>query len=152
MSCPFCNLLAQIDQLPHDQLVGQFQHSVALLGPWQYFTGYCILVSRQHATELFELSEKVHRGFLNETTQLAHALYAEFQPRKMNYELLGNQIPHLHWHLIPRYASDPDHLKPAWLAIDRAERDADLKSRLIGDLNRDAIAARIRDRLRKAKY
>jgi diadenosine tetraphosphate (Ap4A) HIT family hydrolase len=33
----------------------------------------------------------------------------------MNYELLGNQVPHIHWHVIPRLANDPAPLKPVWL-------------------------------------
>jgi diadenosine tetraphosphate (Ap4A) HIT family hydrolase len=32
----------------------------------------------------------------------------------MNYELLGNQLPHIHWHVIPRLAIDPAPLKPVW--------------------------------------
>jgi diadenosine tetraphosphate (Ap4A) HIT family hydrolase len=32
----------------------------------------------------------------------------------MNYELLGNQVPHIHWHLIPRLADDPEPRWPVW--------------------------------------
>jgi diadenosine tetraphosphate (Ap4A) HIT family hydrolase len=48
----------------------------------------------------------------------------------LNYELLGNQVPHLHWHLFPRYRDDPEALKPVWLALDRAERDPAERRRL----------------------
>ena len=37
-----------------------------------------------------------------------------FRPRKLNYELLGNSVPHLHWHLIPRYSDDPMRTVPVW--------------------------------------
>jgi diadenosine tetraphosphate (Ap4A) HIT family hydrolase len=30
---------------------------------------------------------------------------------KLNYDLLGNSLPHLHTHLVPRYADDP---RPGW--------------------------------------
>jgi diadenosine tetraphosphate (Ap4A) HIT family hydrolase len=30
---------------------------------------------------------------------------------KLNYDVLGNSLPHLHTHVIPRYARDP---KPGW--------------------------------------
>ena len=33
----------------------------------------------------------------------------------MNYELLGNQIAHIHWHLIPRPADDPAPRQPVWM-------------------------------------
>jgi diadenosine tetraphosphate (Ap4A) HIT family hydrolase len=66
----------------------------------------------------------------------------------LNYELLGNQVPHLHWHLFPRYDADPDALKPVWLALDRAERDAEERRRLeSGQRSRVATAGEIRQRL-----
>jgi len=37
----------------------------------------------------------------------AQALDALFRPAKMNYEIHGNTIPHLHIHLFPRFAGDP---------------------------------------------
>jgi diadenosine tetraphosphate (Ap4A) HIT family hydrolase len=144
VGCPFCEKLTRLSELPGDELVGQFRHSVALLGPWQYYAGYCVLVARTHAAELFDLPDDVRRGYLDEVTRLASAVARFFRPRKMNYELLGNQVPHLHWHLIPRYESDPDHLQPAWLAIDRAGRDPAEHRRLTGDADRSSIAARIR--------
>ena len=50
---------------------------------------------------------------------LAQAIDLCFQPRKMNYEALGNQVAHLHWHLFPRRHDDPETLKAVWLAIER---------------------------------
>ncbi len=45
---------------------------------------------------------------------MAEAIARVFQPVKMNYELLGNQVPHIHWHLVPRLATDPDLRQPIW--------------------------------------
>lgn len=148
VGCHFCDLLNRTVDLPSDQLVGKFRHSVVLLAPWQFFTGYCILVSRVHATELFELADDVRRELLDEVNTLSRVLHREFRPRKLNYELLGNQVPHIHWHMIPRYETDPDHLKPAWIALDRAERDANLRAQLTGHVDREEIARRIRAALR----
>jgi diadenosine tetraphosphate (Ap4A) HIT family hydrolase len=36
------------------------------------------------------------------------------KPLKLNYECLGNQEPHVHWHVFPRYAEDPLRLAPVW--------------------------------------
>ena len=38
---------------------------------------------------------------------VARALSTEIRPRKMNYEIHGNTIPHLHLHLFPRFENDP---------------------------------------------
>ena len=58
-ACPLCDKLNRLTELPDDELVWQFPHSVALLGPWQYYTGYCILVSRLHHGELHQMSGPV---------------------------------------------------------------------------------------------
>ena len=127
VDCAFCR---KLETLPAEEVVWQFPHSVALLGPWQYYHGYCVLVARRHATELSQLADAERRAFLDEMCLLARAIEECFQPHKMNYELLGNQVPHLHWHLFPRYAHDADALRPVWLALDRAERDEAERRRL----------------------
>jgi diadenosine tetraphosphate (Ap4A) HIT family hydrolase len=145
--CPFCRKLADLDA-PPEEVVWRFPHSVAVLGPWQYYDGYCLLISRRHATELSGLNAEERRAYLVEMCLLARAVEDCYRPRKMNYELLGNQVPHLHWHLFPRYAHDTDALKPVWLALDRAERDAAERRRLeTGPRERAATADEIRNRL-----
>ncbi len=131
-ACPLCSKVAALDQLPGHEVVWRFPYSVALLGPWQFYRGYCILVSRQHATELSGLDDESRRAYLDEMCLLARAIERAFHPAKLNYELLGNQVGHLHWHLFPRDAADPDARRPVWLALDRAEHDAELRRRLEG--------------------
>ena len=131
--CLFCHMLAHLDRLPDEEVVWQFPHSVALLGTWQYYQGYCILVARRHATELSQLSDLERGAYLDEMCRLARAIEVALRPRKLNYELLGNQVPHLHWHIFPRSAGDPDALHPVWRTLERTERDPDVRSRLQGD-------------------
>ena len=50
--CPFCRKLSALDSLPPGEVVHVFPHSVAFLGPWQFYPGYCVLVAKQHAREL----------------------------------------------------------------------------------------------------
>src|SRR5262245_42356030 len=97
-SCLFCRKLVTLDALAAEELVWQFPHGVVLLGTWQYYHGYCLLVSRRHATELSQLGDAERRGFLEEMCLVARAIQERFRPHKLNYELLGNQVPHLHWH------------------------------------------------------
>jgi diadenosine tetraphosphate (Ap4A) HIT family hydrolase len=146
--CPFCRKLADPAALAPDELVWPFPHSVALLGPWQFYRGYSVLASRRHAAELSQLADAERRAFLDEMCLLARAVEACFRPRKMNYELLGNQVPHLHWHLFPRYADDPDAARPVWLALDRSERDGALRRHEGAPEARSATAEALRRRLR----
>ena len=148
IACPFCEQLGRIADLPADELIWQSPTAIALLGPWQYYHGYCILVARGHATELHHLPAEERNGYVGELCRLAAALEAEFRPRKLNYEILGNQVAHLHWHLFPRYESDPNHLQAVWLDIARAENDPAERQRLqTGPISRAETAQRIRRRL-----
>jgi diadenosine tetraphosphate (Ap4A) HIT family hydrolase len=132
-------------ELPADEVVWQFPHSVALLGPWQYHTGYCVLVSRSHCTELHQLPANERAAFLEEMVTLARAIETAFAPRKINYEALGNQVAHLHWHLFPRRHDDPETLKAVWLGFERAEQDEKEKLRLqTGSVPRSEITSRLR--------
>jgi diadenosine tetraphosphate (Ap4A) HIT family hydrolase len=45
---------------------------------------------------------------------VAEALFSVLQPDKINYELLGNMVPHIHWHLVPRFSDDPLWPRPIW--------------------------------------
>jgi diadenosine tetraphosphate (Ap4A) HIT family hydrolase len=147
-SCLFCDKLNRLHELPDDELVWQFPCSVALLGPWQYHTGYCVLVARRHAVELHHLSDAERRAYLDEMCLLAQAIDSCFKPRKMNYEALGNQVAHLHWHLFPRRHDDPEALKAVWLGFERAERHPREKERLQnGPIPRQEIATRLRTAL-----
>jgi diadenosine tetraphosphate (Ap4A) HIT family hydrolase len=88
--------------------------SVAILGADQFYRGYALVVARTHATELYRLPEAEAIQYFRDMLRVARAIDRAFQPRKLNYELLGNTVPHLHWHLFPRYADDPDPLRPVW--------------------------------------
>ena len=146
--CPFCQKLADPNGWPSTDIVWNFPHSVAVLGPWQYYTGYCLLIARDHATELSQLG--VNRSaYLGEMATLAEAIEVCFTPYKLNYELLGNLVPHLHWHIFPRSQSDPERLRPVWMDLAKADVDPAEKQRLeASPLPRNETAARLREWLR----
>ena len=129
-TCTFCWKLAGENVRRGEELVWTFPHSVVLLGYWQFYHGYCVVVSRTHARELADLPDDERRAYLDEMCLVARAISQAFSPHKLNYELLGNQVPHLHWHLFARSADDPARLAPVWLSLDAAERDEALKVRL----------------------
>lgn len=96
--------------------------SVAKLNPDQAFEGYSFLTLKWHEEELYKLADKDRKQFLEDMYLVANALSKTFKPDKMNHELLGNSMPHLHWHLIPRYTSDPMWGRPIWAGIRRRKR------------------------------
>ena len=80
----------------------------------QFFPGWTVAVFQRHATELFHLAPTERFQLIEEVAVTAKALGDAFAAVKMNYELLGNQLPHIHWHLIPRLTSDPAPKDPVW--------------------------------------
>jgi diadenosine tetraphosphate (Ap4A) HIT family hydrolase len=97
-----------------DLRIIELEHSFVTLNRDQYFPGYTLLYTRQHVTELFYLDRSVRSGLMEEVSRVAEALFAAFRPDKINYELLGNMVPHIHWHLIPRHAAEPLWPRPVW--------------------------------------
>ena len=114
--------------------------SIGKLNPDQYFQGYSFVTLKWHDEELYRLSDKDRKSFLEDMSQVARVLYETFTPDKMNYELLGNGMPHLHWHLIPRFKTDPFWGRPIWTGsrkqkrLPRAEYDR-IVSQLKNSLN-----------------
>ena len=88
--------------------------SNAYLHDDQFFSGWTLVVLKQHATELFHLAPTERTRLMEEVSLVARSLAQVYEARKINYELLGNQLPHIHWHLIPRLADDPAPLEPVW--------------------------------------
>jgi len=121
-SCPFCPLVAALEKedthrSPSGMVsrrVALLPTSVAILGTDQYYPGYTIVIARRHATELYHLSDTESTAYFQDMLKVARAIDRAFSPRKMNYELLGNTVAHLHWHLFPRYAGDPSPARPTW--------------------------------------
>jgi diadenosine tetraphosphate (Ap4A) HIT family hydrolase len=97
-----------------DLRIAELEHSYLILNRDQFFPGYCLLFTKQHQTELFLLDKEVRQGLMEEVSRVAQALAACFQPDKLNYELLGNMVPHIHWHLVPRFRSEPLWPRPIW--------------------------------------
>ena len=88
--------------------------SRAYLNPDQFFPGWVFVVLRRHAVELYDLAPEERAPLIEDVARVARALAVVYRPVKVNYELLGNQVPHIHWHLIPRRAGDPDPQWPVW--------------------------------------
>lgn len=135
--CKFCRALGQYDAAAMGRdgassglWVADLPTSVAVLSIDQYYRGYTVLIAKNHATELYHLTEEESVEFVRDMRQVAHAIAKAFTPRKMNYELLGNTVPHLHWHLVPRYDWDEKPKRPIWehdheqVMLDTAEYEA----------------------------
>ena len=74
--------------------------------------GYTVVIWRgRHVAEPTELSPEEATTYWLEVLHVARGLEAYLKPIKLNYNVLGNSLPHLHTHVIPRFADDP---RPEW--------------------------------------
>lgn len=108
--CPMCR---RWDTDP-DLRIAELPNSYVILNRDQFFPGYTLLFTRTHATELFQLDREARAALMEEVSSVAEALYGIYRPAKINYELLGNMVPHIHWHIVPRFSSEPLWPRPIW--------------------------------------
>jgi diadenosine tetraphosphate (Ap4A) HIT family hydrolase len=104
-NCSICQRIDEIELYPY--FVAELETGYVILGNTQFFRGYTLFYCKPHAYELHELAPDFKMQFLIEMSAVAEAVFKCFEVKKLNYELLGNGMPHLHWHLFPRHADDP---------------------------------------------
>ena len=110
LSCKICEKVWP----PNDHYIGDLGLTRAYLFEDQFFAGWTVLVLKEHRTELFQLTQLERGVLMEEMSRVGETLTKIFDARKINSELLGNQVPHIHWHVIPRLKTDPDPLSPVW--------------------------------------
>jgi diadenosine tetraphosphate (Ap4A) HIT family hydrolase len=53
------------------------------------------------------MTAEEHAEFWTEISVVANALASVYAPIHLNFQILGNQDPHVHVHVVPRYNPDP---------------------------------------------
>jgi diadenosine tetraphosphate (Ap4A) HIT family hydrolase len=75
--------------------------------------GYTVAIWRgRHVAEPMELSDAEAVGYWRDVLRVAGAIERHYRPMKVNLEMLGNTIPHLHTHIRPRHRVDPAPFGP----------------------------------------
>ncbi len=79
-----------------------------------HYPGYVRVVWNAHVREMSDLDEAARLRCMRAVLAVEGAVRAVFAPDKVNLASLGNVVPHLHWHVIPRYRDDPHFPNPVW--------------------------------------
>ena len=135
--CELCDLAAPMTVYADSKL------SVIIVDDANY-PGFCRVIWRDHVREMSDLARE-DRLLLNEAVyQVEQAVREVMAPAKVNVASLGNVVPHLHWHVIPRYTDDAHFPAPVWAAAVRQTEQETLAARraLLPELA-DAIARRM---------
>jgi diadenosine tetraphosphate (Ap4A) HIT family hydrolase len=137
--CELCDLSAPA-------VVDNDKFAVILVDDANY-PGFARVIWKDHVREVSDLAD-ADRLLLNDAVyKLELAVREVMQPLKVNVASLGNVVPHLHWHVIPRYADDAHFPAPVWAQAQRTTDEAVLVARraLVPQLA-EAIARRFTDR------
>jgi len=78
--------------------------------------GFCRVIWNRHVSEMSELTYGERDLLMNLVFAVERAIKSTMEPFKINLASLGNQVPHLHWHVIPRYKDDAFFPNTAWSA------------------------------------
>ena len=105
-ACPIC-----IRGQPLDIVVTQ-DASWLTMSERAPMVGYVCLVSRVHAVDLHDLTVTQSAAFIQDAHRVSSALSAVTGAVKLNYEIHGNTLPHLHVHYFPRYRGDAFENRP----------------------------------------
>lgn len=105
-------------------LILELPHSWVTLGEEQLHRGYCVLIFKEYVTEFHQIPQPVRGEFMNEIVLVGEAVQNATGAAKLNIEMLGNIVNHLHVHVFPRYdLEDPDmRRKPVWLYAPESRR------------------------------
>jgi len=138
MACFGCERVERIRRGSDREFVGELGESYVVLADEQAYRGYCLLFLKDHAEHLTDLPLERQLRLWEDVSHVGSVLMRELEPVRLNYACLGNMMTHLHWHVTPRYAGDPEAQHPIWVRP-LAERRVELP----GD-ERQALVARIR--------
>ncbi|WP_374422011.1 HIT family protein [Chromobacterium sp.] len=112
MDCELC-------QAPAGQLLHEDERLRVLLVDEAGYPGFCRVIWKAHVREMSDLSDKDRLHLLDWVQYTEAALRHILKPAKINLASLGNMVPHLHWHVIPRFEDDAHFPAPIWAAARR---------------------------------
>ena len=90
---------------------------------WAYqadHPGFCRVIWEAHVKEMTDLSEDDRMHLMEVVFAVESVLREHLEPDKINLASLGNVVPHLHWHVIARFADDAHFPDAIWAAARRA--------------------------------
>ena len=106
-SCQFCaspgGELLWDDGFARVVLIGDADHPA-----------YCRVILNAHRKEMTDLTEAERARLMKTVFAVERVLRDLLEPEKINLASFGNMVPHLHWHIIPRFVDDPHFPNPVF--------------------------------------
>jgi len=93
------------------------------------YPGFCRVIWGAHVAEFSDLGEPERAHLMRVVYAVERAVRRVMQPNKVNLASLGNMVPHVHWHVIPRFEDDTHFPAPVWAEARRAADAGSLDTR-----------------------
>lgn len=120
MNCELCANTAEI-------LLWRGQYCRVILAENAEYPGFCRVIWNEHVKEMTDLTPQMRTELMDTVFAVESAVREVMLPDKINLASMGNMVPHLHWHVIPRYTDDTHFPNPIWAAPLRNPRIQDNK-------------------------
>lgn len=130
MTCPLCTP-------DHETLLWHDEFCRVIWVDEAAYPGFCRVILNAHVREMSDLPAADRVRLMQVVFAVEEAVRAVAQPDKINLASLGNMVPHLHWHVIPRWETDRTFPDAIWAA---PRRDGKVPS---GDGWRELLAERL---------
>ena len=125
---PAC-ALCEHHEKPDDNVVWQNTLCRVVLVDDADYPGFCRVILHRHVAEMTDLPMDEREQLMRIVWQVESALRDVMAPDKINLAAFGNMVPHLHWHVIPRYRDDVHFPQPTWGSPQRPADPAALAER-----------------------
>lgn len=113
MGCELCDK-------PGGELLWQNDLSRVVLVDDPQYPGFCRVILNRHVKEMTDLTASERLQIMTVVFAVEAMVRRTVQPDKINLASLGNVVPHLHWHIIPRFANDRHFPNSIWGEIKRS--------------------------------
>jgi diadenosine tetraphosphate (Ap4A) HIT family hydrolase len=107
MTCPLCDG-------PGGKVLGEDAFCRVVLADEPDYPGFLRVIVNAHIKEMTDLSPVGQQALLQVVLMAEAAVREVMAPDKINLASLGNVVPHLHWHVIPRFTDDPHFPNAVW--------------------------------------
>ena len=131
MNCELCNN-------SKESIIWKTQQCRVILVDDADYPGFCRVILNQHVKEMTDLPVSARNDLMQVVFAVETAIRQVLNPDKINLASLGNVVPHLHWHVIPRFREDKHFPNPIWGAPQRESRPQsrpELQAQLTAALN-----------------
>lgn len=106
--CPLCQPSAE------EKTLWQNAFCRVILVDEPHYPGYCRIIWRDHVREMTDLAKDQQIWLMQIVLAVEGVVRQAVKPDKVNLASLGNVVPHLHWHVVPRWQDDPHFPQPVW--------------------------------------